>query len=369
MTQADDVAREIVIRWLGEWRTTPEITSTQSEVLQQFIAAALTAANQRIAELERANRTRPEYDLVCDQCGKAHILDTVLPSHIWNQIAQPHELLCTLCIDERLQKAGLRCEAAEFYYGGAALGSRPYGEAEAAAASMRERCAVDNELLREVFNGRRDYDPGHVLTVAAKRLRSLPLTAAQPATDAEQPLPSAEDGAGARAALNTDAAGIRAMALEEARRAVLAAAFGSPSMWGGDRPTGWHMARPPTPKEAAHHDNGVHDAYRAIRVLAGHAPAGDWWQPIETAPKDGRAILLVSAGDTFDTPDGPIVRPPKVAIGHWNPKGDSWVDEFGGFEGETHHLEVTGFWASDGGWFQPNEVTHWMPLPSPPPAG
>jgi len=76
------------------------------------------------------------------------------------------------------------------------------------------------------------------------------------------------------------------------------------------------------------------------------------WQPIETAPRDGTPVILCSDRT--------------VAIGSWNPEGDSWVDENGDIEGPAHHLEVTGFWNSSGGWFQPNEVSHWMPLPAPP---
>lgn len=79
------------------------------------------------------------------------------------------------------------------------------------------------------------------------------------------------------------------------------------------------------------------------------------WQPIETAPKDGRAIILLSRA-----------VPAKVAIGSWNADGDSWVDEHGQLTGECHHLEVIGTWSSGGGWFQPDEVTHWMPIPEGP---
>ena len=33
---------------------------------------------------------------------------------------------------------------------------------------------------------------------------------------------------------------------------------------------------------------------------------------------------------------------------------------------EICDLSVTGVWFSGTGWFQPNEVSHWMPLPLPP---
>lgn len=93
------------------------------------------------------------------------------------------------------------------------------------------------------------------------------------------------------------------------------------------------------------------------------------WQSIETAPKDGSAVLLLSRGHHTDygaDNGGIIFHPPKCHIGKWDPQGDSWTDETGGFVGEICTLTVTGVWESGGGWFQPNEVTHWMPLPEPP---
>lgn len=41
------------------------------------------ALRSRIEELEQANSTRPDYDLRCEQCGRAHILDTSISSDIW----------------------------------------------------------------------------------------------------------------------------------------------------------------------------------------------------------------------------------------------------------------------------------------------
>jgi hypothetical protein len=83
------------------------------------------------------------------------------------------------------------------------------------------------------------------------------------------------------------------------------------------------------------------------------------WRPIETAPKDGSAILLLSAA--YEDELG--VHPARVAIGHWHAEGTSWVDEMGRLDGDSYTLAVTGVWFSGGGWFQPNEVTHWQLLP------
>ena len=83
--------------------------------------------------------------------------------------------------------------------------------------------------------------------------------------------------------------------------------------------------------------------------------AATQWRPIETAPKDGTKILLLdNDGKTMET-------------GYWNPEGDSWADE-NSEPCEAGHgtIQVTGSWFSGGGWFQPNEVIAWLPLPAPP---
>lgn len=62
------------------------------------------------------------------------------------------------------------------------------------------------------------------------------------------------------------------------------------------------------------------------------------WQPIETAPKDGTLILLYPK-------DGDGI----ISIGRW-------MTMRGG----------NSIWAAGGGWFEPDEVSHWLPLPKPP---
>ncbi len=86
-----------------------------------YIRKAVVALEQA----QRAARTRPDYDLTCDECGAPHWIDTSIPSAIWNQIAEPHAMLCMLCIDERLKVAGLTAEA-EFHFCGEALKSKLY---------------------------------------------------------------------------------------------------------------------------------------------------------------------------------------------------------------------------------------------------
>ena len=69
---------------------------------------------------------RPDYDLICGDCGGPHFLDCSLPSEVWNKIARPEEILCPVCIDRRLEDRGLTTSQAEFYYSGRALHSKLY---------------------------------------------------------------------------------------------------------------------------------------------------------------------------------------------------------------------------------------------------
>lgn len=71
------------------------------------------------------------------------------------------------------------------------------------------------------------------------------------------------------------------------------------------------------------------------------------WQPISTAPKDGTPIIVA----------GPSEKGWCYGVAFWNPNGNSWVGDC---------LEVTGIWETGSAWFEPDEVTHWQPLPAPP---
>lgn len=100
-----------------------------------------------IEQLRKANSVRPDYPLYCGDCGRAHILDTVLPSDIWNQIADPADILCTTCIDRRLGENGLT-ETAQFFYVGAALKSELYAEHLVAEVERLEKLVYVPGLWR-----------------------------------------------------------------------------------------------------------------------------------------------------------------------------------------------------------------------------
>ena len=88
------------------------------------------------------------------------------------------------------------------------------------------------------------------------------------------------------------------------------------------------------------------------------------WQAIETAPKDGRLVVLLSRGDQIETADETIIRLPTCFLGKWDPDGDSWVDRDGNPNcADAYTLSVTGVWDCEGGWLQPDEVTNWSPVP------
>lgn len=89
----------------------------------------LLAIVREVRELRAASRLRPDYAIRCGRCGAPHWIDTSLPSDVWNQIAEPHEELCMLCIEDALREKGLTAQA-EFHYAGEHLQGAPYQSEE-----------------------------------------------------------------------------------------------------------------------------------------------------------------------------------------------------------------------------------------------
>lgn len=151
-------ARDETARVIERLESAVEFLDAQNDwviAIRQTIelsVALIKSQSIKIDKLETASRTRPDYDLRCQVCDAPHWLDTSIPSEIWNQIAEPSDLLCMLCIDDRLVKAGLRAEA-EFYFNGCALDSRMYwspGEIEQAHTALRVKIAeLEGELTKE----------------------------------------------------------------------------------------------------------------------------------------------------------------------------------------------------------------------------
>lgn len=128
------VTQNVAEPFVNQYDRHPDLSINKADM--NFIAHARTDIPALLSALEAAqsaNRPRDDYQVFCSDCGRAHVLDTVLPSEIWNKIASPDDLLCVVCIDTRLKKAGLTAEA-EFYYSGDALRSRLYGDADALEA-------------------------------------------------------------------------------------------------------------------------------------------------------------------------------------------------------------------------------------------
>lgn len=69
------------------------------------------------------------------------------------------------------------------------------------------------------------------------------------------------------------------------------------------------------------------------------------WRPIETAPKDGKLILVCVAGSKET-----------VSVGYWDDGEREWTDD------------VKPFWRvllRGLGWVEATALTHWQPLPPP----
>lgn len=93
---------------------------------QRVLERMMKYMEEEVIKARAANAVRPDYPFTCDGCGRAHIIDTVIPSDLWNQISDGCGMLCAVCIDQRLVKHSLTCDCAEFYYYGKALKSRLY---------------------------------------------------------------------------------------------------------------------------------------------------------------------------------------------------------------------------------------------------
>jgi len=72
------------------------------------------------------------------------------------------------------------------------------------------------------------------------------------------------------------------------------------------------------------------------------------WRPIETAPKDGGAHILLYGSCTQQTQDLQLPKLPIAFSGYWDTLDEAWCS-------------TASTWL--GPFFDP---THWMPLPEPP---
>lgn len=134
--------------------------------------ADLARERQRAEQYQKV--WHPEEEHRCGECGGPHMVDTTLPSSIWNQIARPEESLCTLCIEARLQAKGISGVLCKFYYAGEAMMGQLYDEdsdatvqewatqahkhAEAAAANYQraERAEAELEDAEQRFRDEAD---------------------------------------------------------------------------------------------------------------------------------------------------------------------------------------------------------------------
>lgn len=116
---------------------------------------------------------------------------------------------------------------------------------------------------------------------------------------------------------------------------------------------------------ACHLSDETHAAVLALATSRGipvaevvrEAVAGSLWRPIETAPKDGTAILLFGGeNDANHTPSVPHPLSGGPVVGLWSTYG--WYE--GGGEW------ITTFFDGGMATVAREEPTHWMPLPEPP---
>lgn len=104
-------------------------------------------------------------------------------------------------------------------------------------------------------------------------------------------------------------------------------------------------------------DLSLMEAYAAAKVREAQE-----WQPIETAPKDGRTIILGRA----ETEDCEAISVP----GYWQEGFDDGIDYMGVGDGfvDINHQQFSGGrdWGTEKYRYEPNQPTHWRPLPLPP---
>ena len=113
------------------------------------------------------------------------------------------------------------------------------------------------------------------------------------------------------------------------------------------------MVAEPAPAAPAEYDHSVPPVWETVAALGAMVPLGEWerarqaqWQPIETAPQDGREVLLLNF--------------PRTLVGHWMPGGHCIED----------HPPIDAGWYFWGG-SQFERVagpSHWMSLPLTPEA-
>lgn len=86
------------------------------------------------------------------------------------------------------------------------------------------------------------------------------------------------------------------------------------------------------------------------------------WRPIETAPRDGTAILIFEPKGHYGQLDN--WEMPRGVVAHSYRSDDPRLIRF------DDYRYAVGYWRPGGGWGNRNcadvEPTHWMPLPTPP---
>ena len=60
---------------------------------------------------------RKGYGIRCSHCDRSLVVEMLIPSEVWEQIAGNDYALCPLCIDARLVAKGLKCEGTAYFRG------------------------------------------------------------------------------------------------------------------------------------------------------------------------------------------------------------------------------------------------------------